>query len=87
MKTIKEQRDEWLADRGITVTPEKEIWWIRALLGLSPDHDLVTGVRILMQHGREKFAEVRGPRYDVINGKFAEWEPMPRAPFEQLPLV
>jgi hypothetical protein len=88
MSTIKEQRDSWKDERGIPeATPEEQLHMIRALLGLNPDHDTVEGVRLLMQQGREKFAEFRGPRYDVLNNCFADWAPMPNWPVAQHPLI
>lgn len=88
MGTIKEQRDQWLEDRGLTpASPEQQLFLVRALLGLNPDQETVTGVRLLMQMGREKFAEQRGPRYDVLTNQFSEWKPTPGLEGEQLPLV
>jgi hypothetical protein len=88
MATIKEQRDEWMAERGVREqTPEEQLFLIRALLGLNPDQETVTGVRLLMQLGREGFADARGPRYDVLNNTFADWVPTPNWPAPQYPLV
>lgn len=87
MATIKDQRDAWRAERGLKApTPAEQLFLIRALLGLNPDQETVTGVRLLMQEGRTRFAEMRGPRYDVLNNRFAEWAPMPGMP-NQRPLA
>ena len=88
MATIKEQREEWMRARGTQpASPEEQLFMIRALLGLNPDQETVEGVQLLMQHGRERFAEMRGPRYDVLNKRFAAWEPWPDWPGEKFPLI
>lgn len=69
--SVKEQRDKFMADLGVVESsPQAQLFLIRALLGLNPDQETVEGVRLLMTHTREKFVELRGPRYDVLNNRF-----------------